>query len=121
MAGVLLPVDDLGVAAEDIGDQAQQMVWLVEKSTDMHPVLGIALGDTDDIVVRFPVAAGSTADGKSLKPLFTDLKNAKKGYGREEFYQFYGKLGYKGFHNFATWASLRKGDYKLHYDYQGKV
>ena len=35
--------------------------------------------------------------------------------------QFYGKLGYGGFHNFATWATLRKGDYKLHYDYQGKV
>ena len=62
-----------------------------------------------------------TTDGESLKPLFSDLKNRRGGYGRSEFYQFYGKLGYKGFHNFATWASLRKGDYKLHYDYQGKV
>jgi arylsulfatase A-like enzyme/predicted GH43/DUF377 family glycosyl hydrolase len=65
--------------------------------------------------------ADKTTDGESLKPLFSDLKNSKGGYGREEFYQFYGKLGYNGFHNFATWASLRKGDYKLHYDYQGKV
>ena len=30
-------------------------------------------------------------------------------------------MGYKGFHKFATWATLRKGDYKLHYDYHGKV
>ena len=30
-------------------------------------------------------------------------------------------MGYKGFHKFTTWATLRKGDYKLHYDYHGKV
>lgn len=30
-------------------------------------------------------------------------------------------MGYRGFHDFATWATLRKGDFKLHYDYQGKV
>jgi len=62
-----------------------------------------------------------TTDGQALTPLFTDLANAKRGYKREEFYQFYGKMGYTGFHSFATWAALRKGDYKLHYDYQGKV
>lgn len=62
-----------------------------------------------------------TTDGESLRPLFSDLENTKQAYSRDEFYHFYGKLGYKGFHNFATWATLRKGDYKLHYDYQGKV
>ena len=65
--------------------------------------------------------ADKTTDGQALIPLFSDLTNREKGYKREEFYQFYGKMGYKGFHNFATWATLRKGDYKLHYDYQGKV
>lgn len=63
----------------------------------------------------------TTTDGESLKPLFSDLKNANDAYTRDEFYQFYGKMGYKGFHRYATWATLRKGDYKLHYDYQGKV
>jgi hypothetical protein len=63
----------------------------------------------------------ATTDGESLMPLFSDLKNGKKAYGRDEFYHFYGKLGYGGFHNFATWATVRKGDFKLHYDYQGKV
>jgi arylsulfatase A-like enzyme/predicted GH43/DUF377 family glycosyl hydrolase len=62
-----------------------------------------------------------TTDGESLMPLFSDLPNTKNSYTRNEFYQFYGKMGYKGFHNFATWAILRKGDYKLHYDYHGKV
>ena len=63
----------------------------------------------------------STVDGQSIKPLLGDLTNKKKKYTRDEFYQFYGKMGYKGHHNFATWATLRKSDYKLHYDYHGKV
>ncbi len=62
-----------------------------------------------------------TTDGKSLTPLFTDLKNEKKNYPRDSFCWFYGKMGYTGYHQFATWAALRKGDFKLHYDYQGKV
>ncbi len=65
--------------------------------------------------------ADETTDGESLVPLFSDVKNSAGGYGRTEFYQFYGKVGYKGHHTFATWATLRKGDYKLHYDYHGKV
>ncbi len=59
----------LGQAAEDIGDQAQAMVWMIEQSTELHPVLGIALGDTDDIVVRMPVGAGAEVHGKTLAEL----------------------------------------------------
>ncbi len=59
----------LGAAAEDLGDQAQSMVWLIEKSSDLHPVLGIALGDTDDVVVRYPVAEGSAVAGRTLREL----------------------------------------------------
>ena len=59
----------LGAAAEDIGDQAQQMVWLIEKSSDLHPVLHVALGDTDDIVVRMPVAEGAQVGGTPLGDL----------------------------------------------------
>ena len=29
----------------------------------MHPVLAAALGETDDVVVQYPVAAGSPLDG----------------------------------------------------------
>ncbi|HKH25483.1 MAG TPA: PhoU domain-containing protein, partial [Acidimicrobiales bacterium] len=39
-------------AAEDLGDAAQQMVWLVEKREEMHPILAIALGESDEVVVR---------------------------------------------------------------------
>ncbi len=56
----------LSAAAEDIGDQAQSMVWMIEKSTDLHPVLAVALGETDDVVVRLPVGAGSEVDGRTL-------------------------------------------------------
>lgn len=59
----------LGAAAEDLGNQAQQMVWLVERQGDLHPVLYVALGDTDDIVVRMPVANGAAATGRSLGEL----------------------------------------------------
>lgn len=59
----------LAEAAEDIGDQAQQMVWLVERKEELHPIIGLALGDTDDVVVQVPVAAGSDTDGRSLREL----------------------------------------------------
>lgn len=65
--------------------------------------------------------ADKTTDGESIKPLFSDLKNQSKSYTRDDFYGFFGKMGYTGFHRFASWATLRKGDYKLHFDYHGKV
>jgi len=56
----------LGAAAEEIGDAAQQMVWLVEENEELHPVLTAALGDTDDVIMRVPVAAGSELDGQAV-------------------------------------------------------
>jgi uncharacterized protein with PhoU and TrkA domain len=53
----------LGAASEEVGDAAQQLVWLVEQDEEMHPVLAVALGETDDVVVQYPVAPGSTLDG----------------------------------------------------------
>jgi len=53
----------LGAASEEVGDAAQQLVWLVEQDEEMHPVLAVALGETDDVVVQYPVAAGSGLDG----------------------------------------------------------
>jgi uncharacterized protein with PhoU and TrkA domain len=59
----------LSQAAEDLGDQAQQMVWLIEQREELHPILRIALGESDEVVVRVPVAAGSMADGARLADL----------------------------------------------------
>ena len=64
----------LGGAAEAIGDAAQQMVWLVEEQEELHPVLAIALGETDDVVVRMPIAAGSALDGPTLAEAKLDME-----------------------------------------------
>lgn len=64
----------LSQAAEDIGDAAQQMVWLVEQQEDVHPILSIALGETDEVVVKLPVAGGARADGAALGDLRLNLE-----------------------------------------------
>jgi uncharacterized protein with PhoU and TrkA domain len=63
----------LGSAAEQLGDSAQQMVWLVEQGEEMHPVLGLALGDSDEVIARVPVAAGSELDGRTLRDAKLEL------------------------------------------------
>lgn len=64
----------LAEAAEDIGDQAQAMVWLIEEDEEVHPILGIALGEADEVVVRYPVAAGSAVDGSTLSDLQLNIE-----------------------------------------------
>jgi uncharacterized protein with PhoU and TrkA domain len=59
----------LAEAAEDIGDQAREMVSGVLEHADLHPVVAMALGDADEVVIIVPVAAGSEADGQSLGSL----------------------------------------------------
>ncbi|MDH3704971.1 MAG: potassium channel protein, partial [Acidimicrobiia bacterium] len=59
----------LAQAAEDIGDQAQQMVQLIDDREDIHPVLAVALGESDDVVMMVPVAKSSSCDGASLGEL----------------------------------------------------
>jgi uncharacterized protein with PhoU and TrkA domain len=64
----------LGQAAEEIGDAAQAMVWLVEKGEEIHPVLAFAFGESDEIIVRVPVAPGSPLDGKTLAEADLELE-----------------------------------------------
>jgi len=64
----------LSQAAEDIGDAAQQMVWIVEEGEDIHPILGIALGESDEVVMRVKVAAGSRADSATLGELQLNIE-----------------------------------------------
>jgi len=54
----------LGAASEEVGDAAQQLVWLVEEEEEMHPVLAVALGEADEVFVQYPIAAGSALDGQ---------------------------------------------------------
>lgn len=63
----------LAQASEDIGDQASQMVVLVEQGEDIHPILGMALADADEVVLRMPVLEGSEAEGSTLAELTLDV------------------------------------------------
>lgn len=64
----------LARAAEDLGDQAKQMTWVVEQGESVHPILELALGESDDVVVEFPIAAGSAADGHTLAELQLNIE-----------------------------------------------
>jgi uncharacterized protein with PhoU and TrkA domain len=64
----------LGGAAEEIGDAAQQLVWLVEQDEEMHPILQLSLGESDEVVIRMPVASGSAIEGKTLKDVQLEIE-----------------------------------------------
>ncbi|MEX2099787.1 MAG: TrkA C-terminal domain-containing protein [Acidimicrobiia bacterium] len=64
----------LGGAAEELGDAAQQMVWLVEEGEEMHPVLAMALGESDEVIVRVPISPGSFLDGRTLAEAELELE-----------------------------------------------
>src|SRR5258708_6178965 len=53
----------LGAASEEVGDAAQQLVWLVEQEEEMHPILAVALGEADEVFVQYPIGRGSALDG----------------------------------------------------------
>src|SRR4051794_7513156 len=52
----------LGAASEEVGDAAQQLVWLVEQEEEMHPVLALALGESEGVFGQYPIAPGSALD-----------------------------------------------------------
>ncbi len=64
----------LSQAAEDIGDAAQQMVWLIEQHEALHPILSIALGESDEVAVKLPVGEGSRAAGATLAQLSLSIE-----------------------------------------------
>ena len=59
----------LATASEAIADCAQEMVWIVEKGEEVHPVLSAAIGESDEIVLKLRVIPGSPADGRTLEAL----------------------------------------------------
>lgn len=59
----------LAQAAEDLGDRAAEMVRPLVDGDDVHPVLALALGEADEVVVRAVVTAGSAADHSSIRGL----------------------------------------------------
>ena len=59
----------LATASETIADCAMEMVWVVEKGEEVHPVLSAAIGESDEVVFKVTVSPGSTAEGETLGSL----------------------------------------------------
>ncbi|MGH2819394.1 MAG: potassium channel family protein, partial [Actinomycetota bacterium] len=59
----------LAHASEMIFDSARGMTRLVEQGEELHPVIAAALVESDEVGSETVVAAGSPADGRSIKEL----------------------------------------------------
>jgi uncharacterized protein with PhoU and TrkA domain len=59
----------LGNASESIVDAARDMTWYVERGEPLHPVVQMALEETEETSAETVVMPGSPADGRSLKEL----------------------------------------------------
>src|SRR5438093_12211559 len=59
----------LAYASETIFDAARDMTWLVEQGEELHPVIQMALEESEEVATETIVERGSRAQGKSLKQL----------------------------------------------------
>ena len=59
----------LGQASETICDAARDLTWYVDHGEPLHPVVQLALEETEETGAETVVEAGSLAEGKSLKDL----------------------------------------------------
>jgi len=59
----------LAYASEQIFDAAKDMTWLIEKGEELHPVIQMALAESEEVAAETVVEKGSRAEGKSLKQL----------------------------------------------------
>jgi uncharacterized protein with PhoU and TrkA domain len=59
----------LGSASESMCDAARDLTWYVEHGEPLHPVVQMALEETEETSAETIVEAGSTADGRTLKDL----------------------------------------------------
>jgi len=59
----------LASAGEMIFDAARDMTWPVENGEELHPVIQMALEESEEVASETVVEPGSPADGRSLKDL----------------------------------------------------
>ena len=59
----------LGYASEMIFDAARDMTWLVEQGEELHPVIQMALEESEEVATETIVEPGSRAAGRTLKQL----------------------------------------------------
>lgn len=59
----------LAYASESIFDAARDMTWLIEQGEELHPVIRMALEETEEVTAETVIEPGSRAQGRSLKQL----------------------------------------------------
>jgi uncharacterized protein with PhoU and TrkA domain len=59
----------LAAASEAICDAARDMTWYVERGEELHPVVQMALAETEETGFETVVERGSRAEGRTLKDL----------------------------------------------------
>jgi len=59
----------LAYASETIFDAARDMTWLIEQGEELHPVIAMALEESEEVATETIVEEGSHAAGRSLKDL----------------------------------------------------
>ena len=59
----------LANASESMSDAARDMTWYVEQGESLHPVVQLALEETEETSFETVVDGGTPADGRSLKDL----------------------------------------------------
>jgi uncharacterized protein with PhoU and TrkA domain len=59
----------LAAASESICDAARDMTWYVEHGEPLHPVVQLALEETEETSAEVVVEEGTPADGRSLRDL----------------------------------------------------
>jgi uncharacterized protein with PhoU and TrkA domain len=59
----------LAAASEAICDAARDMTWYVERGEELHPVVQMALAETEETGYETVVERGSRAEGRTLKDL----------------------------------------------------
>ena len=64
----------LAHATEMIFDSAREMTRLVEQGEPLHPVIAAAIVESDEVGYEGVVAAGSIADGKTIKELSVETE-----------------------------------------------
>jgi uncharacterized protein with PhoU and TrkA domain len=64
----------LASASESICDAARDMTWYVEHGEPLHPVVQMALEETEETSAETVVRPGSAADGRSLKELAVETE-----------------------------------------------
>src|SRR5437588_1930438 len=59
----------LAYASETIFDAARDMTWLIEQGEELHPVIAMALEESEEVATETMVEEGSHAAGRTLKEL----------------------------------------------------